>query len=511
MRIPRIVANLMLAVAVFSAVARAQVVLTDDSFTSSLSPKTNYGTSIVLIVSSGTNTYLKFSLPSGINGNSISGANVVLYVDAVLTAGTTDVYAVNGSWTQGSITYNNAPPLGSQILSAVPVTKAGYLSLNLTSTVQAWLNGSLANNGIVLVRTPGSPISVSFDSLENVFTSHPAQLSLVLVSAGPQGPQGVEGPVGPQGPTGATGATGLTGPQGPQGLTGAMGLMGPAGQQGPAGPMGPMGLTGPQGPQGVQGPAGTNGVGFNFTGPFKNSTSYNVNDVATYNGSTYVALVASQGAGTPDIDTTDWSLMAQQGATGPAGATGPQGAVGNPGPQGPTGAVGPQGPAGPMGPMGLTGPQGPQGVQGPAGPGNTVTQVSNTAAGCDPGLVACQQDVTATCPSGTAIVGCTAYESQFCADGSVGVIGTFISGNSCTAIAINHSPGGRCGTFVSNATTTAQCLNVPWQSFAQGVLTRVEGIWVSQRFWLGSKREPQKRRSIRQAAFLLHHAEGGAL
>ena len=455
MRISRIVANLMLAVAVFSAVARAQGVLTDDSFTSSLSPKTNYGTRIALVVSSGTDTYLKFSLanvPSGLNGNSISGGNVVLYVDAVLTAGTMDVYAVNGSWTQGSITYSNAPPSGSQILSAVPVTNAGFLSLNLTSTVQAWMNGTLANNGIVLVPTPGSSISVSFDSMENILTSHPAQLNLVLVAAGPQGPQGVQGPAGPQG---ATGATGLTGPQGPMGLTGAMGLMGPAGPQGPTGQMGLMGLTGQQG---VQGPAGTNGVGFNFTGPFYNSTSYNVNDVATYNGSTYVAVVASQGAGTPDIDTTDWSLMAQQGATGPAGATGPPGAMGNPGPQGPTGAAGPQGPAGQMGPMGLTGPQG---VQGPAGPGNTVTQVSNTAAGCNPGAGACSQQVLATCPSGTAVVGCSASPDLFCPDGSVAVIGTQVSGNSCKASAINHSPGGVCGAFVTSVTTTAQCLNVP--------------------------------------------------
>jgi hypothetical protein len=157
------------------------------------------------------------------------------------------VYQVNGSWSEGKITYNTAPTLGTQLFSAVSVSSPGYLSLDLTSTVQSWLNGTLANNGIALVPSSGSKISVSFDSKENIFTSHTAQLPLVLVSAGPQGPQG---PAGPQGATGLTGAigpqgaTGLTGPQGPQGLQGLVGAAGPQGPIGPQGPQGPPGLGG---------------------------------------------------------------------------------------------------------------------------------------------------------------------------------------------------------------------------------------------------------------------------
>jgi hypothetical protein len=67
----RIMIGLMLLVAVFSVLAGAQVVLTDDANTSSLSPKTNYGSSIALIVGSGSNTYLKFSfanLGPGVRG-----------------------------------------------------------------------------------------------------------------------------------------------------------------------------------------------------------------------------------------------------------------------------------------------------------------------------------------------------------------------------------------------------------------------------------------------------------
>jgi hypothetical protein len=162
----------------------------------------------------------------------------------VLTPGTIDVYQVNAPWTEGKITYNNAPALGTQLFSAVSVTGTGYLSLDVTPTVQAWLNGTLANNGIALVPTPGSSISASFNSKENVLTSHTAQLTPVLVSAGPQGPQGPQGPGGPQGqqgPHGTTGVQGQAGPQGPKGDTGAIGppgLMGMTGAPGPAGPAG---------------------------------------------------------------------------------------------------------------------------------------------------------------------------------------------------------------------------------------------------------------------------------
>jgi Collagen triple helix repeat (20 copies) len=360
----RIATKLMLLLlAVFSTLAQAQVVVTDDANTWSFSPKSNYGSSIALIVCSGSNTYLKFSfanLGSGVTSSNVSKATLVLYTDFVLTSGTMDVYQVSGSWSEGSITWNTAPALGTKLFSAVSVSKTGFLSLDLTPTVQAWLNGTLANNGIALVPSTGSAISVSFDSKENILTSHVAQLPLVLVSAGAQGPQGPQGPAGPQGTVGSQGPTGAQGPQGVMGLTGATGPIGP------------------------QGPAGTNGKGFDFTGPFSVSTAYNVDDVATYNGSSYVATVANQGGGTPDTNPTDWMLMAQQGATGTAGTPGaqgqpgPQGPQGTPGSPGAAGATGPQGPAGQQGIQGIigltgigqtgaTGPQGPQGQTGAAG------------------------------------------------------------------------------------------------------------------------------------------------
>jgi Collagen triple helix repeat (20 copies) len=214
-----------------SSALHAQVVLTDDANTASLFPNQNFGSSIALIVSRDANTYLKFNLANlgPVNGTNISKTTLVLYTDAVVTAGTMDVYEVDGSWSEGSVTWSNAPQLGNKILSAVPVTQEGYLSLDLTSTVQAWLNGDAANNGIALVPGPGGEILVSFDSKENILTSHTAQLMSVLVSTGPKGPPGPQGVPGSAGPAGATGPTGSVGPQGPAGPTGPAGPSGPPG------------------------------------------------------------------------------------------------------------------------------------------------------------------------------------------------------------------------------------------------------------------------------------------
>ncbi len=228
-------------------------------------------------------------------------------------SGTMDVYALNGPWSENSLTYNTTPPLGSLLHSSVSVSQTGYLSFDLTSVVQKWVNTPATNYGIALVPTPGSSIAVSFDSKESILTSHPAQLNLILSSMGPQGQQGMQGPPGQPG------------------------------QPGPQGPQGPPGL----GLQGPQGSAGKDGAGFAFRNAFDNTASYAVNDVVSYNSSSYVATAANRGPNNPAPDqNVAWSLMAQQGAPGQIGQTGPQGGIGPIGPTGPQGAQGPAGTTG---------------------------------------------------------------------------------------------------------------------------------------------------------------------
>ena len=230
---------------------------------------------------------------------------------------------------------------------------------------------------------------------------------------GPQGPTGAQGPAGPQGPTGAAGATGPTGPVGlnwmqswnsgtayavndavsfngssyiaiqpstnlepdvnpvfwstlaqqgatgaigPAGPTGATGAQGATGAMGPEGPAGATGFTGAQGPAGPPGATGPTGpAGLNWMQSWGGVIAYAVNDAVSFNGSSYIAIQASTNL-EPDTNPTVWSLLAQQGTTGPpgpTGATGTTGAQGPAGPQGPTGAIGATGATGPTGPAGL--------------------------------------------------------------------------------------------------------------------------------------------------------------
>lgn len=122
----------------------------------------------------------------------------------------------------------------------------------------------------------------------------------------------------------------------------------------------------------------------NFQGTYSSTTTYRVDDVVFFSGSSYVSLIKNNLGNQPDTNSVDWAVFAAQGPqglTGPQGIQGPTGPQGDTGPSGPqgaqgdtgaTGATGPQGSQGDIGATGATGPQGAtgsQGPQGPAGPG----------------------------------------------------------------------------------------------------------------------------------------------
>ena len=112
------------------------------------------------------------------------------------------------------------------------------------------------------------------------------------------------------------------------------------------------------------------GVGFHPMGEWVSGTTYNINDVVTYNGSSYLCRTTVTSTTPPPEDKANWQISGGVGPEGPQGEQGPKGDTGATGPQGPkgdTGATGPEGPQGPKGDtgaMGATGPQGPQGEKG---------------------------------------------------------------------------------------------------------------------------------------------------
>ena len=335
--------------AAMSAPLLAQAPPSADTFVSSATPTTSYGSWPTLIVGSGTTSYLQFNLSGIPAGATVSKATLRLYVDGVVTSGSFDVYQLNGSWTESKLTYNTPPPAlgisatGNHPISITTASFNQFLLIDITSLVQQWLNGTVANHGVALSLTSGSGY-FSFDSKESLLTGNGPELEIALAgTVGPQGPQGIQGPAGQQGAQGPAGPKGDTGTTGAQGLTGAQGPQGATGAQGPQGPPGVDGAQGPAGPQGAA------GQGFTFKGIFDNTVIYAAYDTVAYNGSSYVAKATiNPGDPTPDVN-PNWSLMAQQGGTGAQGSQGPAGLQG---PQGNTGTAGAQGPAGPQGPQG---------------------------------------------------------------------------------------------------------------------------------------------------------------
>lgn len=170
--------------------AHAQITPSQDAYTDSSKPTTNFGTATTLgtanTLPSIQASYIQFdlsSIPAGYTGANIAKATLKLYVNSAATAGSLNVDFVSGTWSEKTITHNLAPALGTTIVSGVPLTTAStnrYVEIDITSALQAWLNGT-PNDGIALVAN--SPLSATFDSKENTAQSHPPELDVVFNGA----------------------------------------------------------------------------------------------------------------------------------------------------------------------------------------------------------------------------------------------------------------------------------------------------------------------------------------
>src|SRR5215469_5208724 len=74
-------------------------------------------------------------------------------------------------------------------------------------------------------------------------------------------------------------------------------------------------------------PPGSGTAFKNFRGAWVSTAAYAVGDVATYQGASYIALVANTNV-TPPSNTGDWAILDAPGATGAQGPAGPTGATG---------------------------------------------------------------------------------------------------------------------------------------------------------------------------------------
>ncbi len=257
-------------------------------------------------------------------GGGRPGTSTLNYVAGQIVANN----AVVGLGTGGEITTEVSGAVTDLIIDI-----NGYYGGPLVTTING-LSGDL-------FVVPGD--NVTIDSSGGVLT-----VNATSAIAGPPGPQGVPGVAGPQGPIGLTGAKGDPGSPGAAGEPGA---------------------TGPAGPKGDTGPAGE--AGMTYRNSWDGETPYAIGDVITYNGSSYISLIADNVDSDPATSPSQWAMLAQKGAPGEVGPQGPIGLTGDQGPmglRGPEGAVGPTGPKGDTGSPGEAGTVGPKGDTGPAGP-----------------------------------------------------------------------------------------------------------------------------------------------
>jgi hypothetical protein len=269
---------------------------------------------------------------------------------------------------------------------------------------------------------------------------------------------GVQPDINPQGwsllaSVGSTGSTGAAGAPGQQGQTG---------QQGPQGVQGTQGIAGAQGPTGPAGATGATGAaGLVWRGVWNPDPDfhYAAGDAVSFNGSSYIALTANNGAqpNNPQYLGVLWSTLSSAGATG---ATGPQGITGA------TGLAGPQGVAG------LTGAQGPVGATGTAGISHLYTGSLNANTNCSLLGCYCPADICTTpslaVPAGAYIVQADVNLYNFAVAGvnfscSIvdGATGTSVGGSAVFSAAVGGSSKQSFMGWSSTATSYAVNCSAP--------------------------------------------------
>src|SRR5437660_595169 len=177
---------------ILSSMAWAQLPVTANTYVSSAAPTTNNGNSPSLVVQKSSNgtTLIKLDLSqltaAGVSSTAVSKATLKLYTSAVTGQGTFDLYRIDSSWAEGTVTYNTSPAMalitaGAAAWPGVQCvnTASKYVQVDITSLVQDWLAGGHANNGLAL-KPNATTISVTFEGKESTTTSHAPELDVVL-------------------------------------------------------------------------------------------------------------------------------------------------------------------------------------------------------------------------------------------------------------------------------------------------------------------------------------------
>ena len=160
-----------------------------DAYTNSTSPNTNYGSDIRLWVTNYRTTYIRFPLPMLPDDATINTAFLYMPYYSSFSSGSiqTSVCRVLSSWDEYSITYNNAPTMGTRITSimldassSIKDSSPGTAKYGIHSAVREWYNGTYENYGVAIKReesVSATNSSVVFKSFESNY-AEPSHISI---------------------------------------------------------------------------------------------------------------------------------------------------------------------------------------------------------------------------------------------------------------------------------------------------------------------------------------------
>lgn len=149
----------------------------DDTYVMLSNKPGNFGGAHALWVSSGAETYYKFSTPNLPNGTYITAATVKFpyYFDS--TNGSyisVDLYQITSRWYEDYVTWNTKPSMNSTCLDTIDLYANGatstnplYASFIVTDYIRSWYTGT-ANHGFALKRTGGTASYVKFLAKEKM-------------------------------------------------------------------------------------------------------------------------------------------------------------------------------------------------------------------------------------------------------------------------------------------------------------------------------------------------------
>jgi hypothetical protein len=121
-----------------------------DAYVSSSCPITNYGTATILQVDNSptVNSYLRFTV-QGLNGT-VTRATLRIYANSASSLGVVASTVSNNTWTESTINYENAPPIGSSLNSSGSFGAGEWVTIDVTDYISG--NGTYS----LALTTPGN-------------------------------------------------------------------------------------------------------------------------------------------------------------------------------------------------------------------------------------------------------------------------------------------------------------------------------------------------------------------